>query len=112
VSQKDKTFPRQVVISPDYGAGLVSWWGEGEKGEDPYDLAESAELIECVEKGLTEDETLAFLIEKGWDAEYINELYWGGWENAVVVTVDGPYKINEYDGLESIESKSGTEWRN
>jgi len=109
--KKEKIFPRQVVISPGYGAGLVSWWSEGEKGEDPYDLAESPELIECVEKGLNEFQTKAFLIENGWDEEWITDQYFGGWNQATITEVYGPYKIDEYDGSESIQSQSGDGWR-
>lgn len=105
------TFPRKVVISPDYGAGLSTWWDEAGV-EMAYTIAESPALIDACERGLSWAETTAALKAAGFDPFTVDCLYEGGWKGAVVVTVrTGPYKIREYDGAEHVEIQSQEYWR-
>ena len=98
------TFPRDIVYSPGYGAGIATWNDNG------YDIIENPQFVEYVRSGgrdITRAEEI--LVEQGFDAD---TLYLGGVRDAQVFTVDGPYMIEEYDGYESIKQHSDGElWR-
>ena len=103
------TFPREIVYSPGYGAGLVTWWHSDTL--DKYDLIESDALINAVKNGYNAEQAQQALIDAGYPAQAITDLYWGGWRDARVTTVHGPYLIEEYDGNESIMESERTNWR-
>jgi hypothetical protein len=110
----ERTFPREVVISPGWGAGIATWIHDGSGYEDfGYDVAEHPEVIAWVKNGRGKKvgtETANELVKRLWpDVEYICTL---GFEQAEVVTVHSPYKIDEYDGFESVtESGDLDVWR-
>jgi len=108
-AQNDRKFPRQVVISRGYGAGLASWWSGSTL--DPYGLVESPILIDACKTQKSWDDVTALLIEAGYDEDAVMDLYGGGWPEADVAWVSGPYRVNEYDGAESIEERDSVEWR-
>jgi hypothetical protein len=107
-----KTFPRKIVISPGYGAG-ISTWIHGRKTENlGYEVIEHPEVISWVEAGMPGGgEAIKEITARLWpDEEYICLL---GFPDATVVTVHGPYKVEEYDGFESVTEKNDPEeWRN
>lgn len=82
-----------VLYSPDYGAGWSSWI-------DGEDCLYCPEIVEAVEKGLKEDEIVeianSVLGEDG---------YYGGASDLTIewIPVGTAFRINEYDGNESIE---------
>lgn len=103
-----RTWPRKVVISTGFGAGLSTWWYLGDEG---FDIIEHPVTIAAVEDGSTWEQFQERLIAAGFDREMVEDLYEGGWEGARVVTVHGPYIINEYDGAETVEERDSIAWR-
>lgn len=100
-------FPRKVLVSPGFGAGFATWADSGVG----YDIAECPELICYVEQGgRDENEARQILVTQGVVGadDYV---CWGGFSQVVVVTVDGPYRLTEYDGSESVEVLSEVGWR-
>jgi hypothetical protein len=108
VSVGQKTFPRRIVISADFGAGLVTWWGADQRA---YDMIEHPALVAAAERGSSEEEAQQSLIDAGWNADYVSSLYWGGWLSAAVVEVNYPYLVQEYDGMETVLEKETAPWR-
>jgi hypothetical protein len=100
-------FPRKVVISPGYGAGMHSWW-EGDS-ERLYDMVESEALINAVEEKLTWKQACVLMVKAGFDE--FPEFYPGGWDQAVVIEVNSPYIIEEHDGSEYVITHNDTSWR-
>ena len=90
----------KVVLSPGWGAGIASW--------NDYELAEHPDVVRAVERGATLDEIESLVAELFPGKGY----YLGGFRDAVVVEVTGPYLIEEYDGNESIVQPSEKHWRN
>lgn len=105
-----RTFPRQVVISPQYGAGLATWWTGDLHSTMIYDIVESDTLIQACYKKYTEEQAIEALIAAGFPTT-VRDLYWNGWDDAKVVTVYGPYAIWEYDGYENIRHRDDITWR-
>lgn len=103
----DRKFPREIVFSPGFGAGICTWNDNG------YDLVEHPVLVEYVKTTQRDErdagEIAELLTRAGFNCD---DVYWGGLGQAEVTTVNGPYKIDEYDGSESvIESSCGELWR-
>lgn len=119
---------KEVLVSPGHGAGWASWATKGAK-----QLAEDEELIRMVRNGEHIGSTTAReLIQSGcldpegcdmdekWAAslafckrafEVAGKLpYCGGVKSLIIEEVDGPYRIAEYDGYETIETPGGTDW--
>lgn len=119
----DKKWPRKVVISPNFGAGW-STWNETNPGVAQF-LAEHPLLIEAIENNATvtngnchtdDSDPLMFSPDLQCIVTEAKEKFDlpDDWEpcllgidgkRATVVTVNGPYRINEYDGSESIEEQ-------
>ncbi len=108
-------FPRDIVISPGFGAGIATWCGELSTGKNGYDVAECPEFVAYV-RDTPQDErdgdaAIAVLVAAGVASES-DHVYMGGLGGAEVVTVHGPYAIEEYDGSESIREQADSEyWR-
>ena len=100
-------WPRKIVVSYGYGAGLASWWHI----KEAYDIIESPLTIKAVEEGATWEEFTQRLLDAGYSQDIIDAMYGGGWSNATVVEVPGPYIVTEYDGYESVTVRSQVEWR-
>lgn len=90
----------KVVLSPGYGAGIASW--------NDYELAEHPLVVRAVEQGASEAQIRALVEELFPGKDY----YLGGFRDAVVVEVTGPYLIQEYDGSEYIIQPDQFNWRN
>lgn len=104
---------RKVLVSPEFGAGWMTWNTEYAK-----DFLFDTDLIAAVEEGQalgSEDEPgtplaefVARLVAKhGPDAQHV---YLGGASGLKVETVDGPFRVDEYDGSESIVLAAREEW--
>lgn len=108
-NEKTRAFPREVVISVGYGSGLSTEWHGS--SIDPYELVESPILLDACRQSKSWDEVTELLIEAGYDQGAVMRLYGGGWVDAVVTTVHGPYVVAEYDGNESVEERDSIAWR-
>ena len=87
-----------VLVSPDYGAGWYSWHKIEELLYDPsIVLWLEAKELEKIEHYLT--------------LKYPNE-YFGGLDDLTVEWIDQgtEFRIDEFDGAESIELKANTKW--
>lgn len=85
-----------ILYSPGFGAGWFTW------NTDYPQLMFHPQLVEWAEKGLPEDIDLEEWCKQEFNSEYI---YVGGWSNITVywMTQGTIFRINEYDGSESIE---------
>ena len=87
-----------VLVSPDYGAGWYSWHRIEELLYDPsIVLWLEAKELDKIEHYLT--------------LKYPNE-YFGGLDDLTVEWIDQgtEFRIDEFDGAESIELKTNTKW--
>jgi hypothetical protein len=87
-----------VLVSPDYGAGWYSWHKIEELLYDPsIVLWLEAKELDKIEHYLT--------------LKYPNE-YFGGLDDLTVEWIDQgtEFRIDEFDGAESIELKANTKW--
>jgi len=87
-----------VLVSPGYGAGWYSWHFIEELVYDPS-------IVQWLEAGET-DKILAYM-----ELKY-PEAYTGGLEDLVVewVPVGARFRIDEYDGSESLVLESKERW--
>ena len=93
----------KILISPGFGAGW-STWADGHI-TDKDSLARRAltyqPIIDAIESGDWRDKSkrsdLSHLAEKELDG-----MYMGGFRDLVIEEVDGPFRIEEYDGSESV----------
>jgi hypothetical protein len=91
-----------VIYSPGFGAGWYSWHGIEELLFDP-------ELVDMIERGAGEDQ-----IKQHCEEHYRNghDTYWGGADQLSVawVTEGTVFRIDEYDGNESIVIQDDDNW--
>jgi hypothetical protein len=92
---------RKILYSPGYGAGWSTWNRKHEKF-----LLFDEGLIALAERKAGEGEVKEY-IESKLPKQYI---YTGGWRDIAVATVDGPFRIDEYDGYESIKYADSADW--
>ena len=117
-------FPRKVIVSPGFGAGWSTWIGSVE-GLGKF-LGEHPLLVKAIEDGdtleqpvpgesfkklsdplqsIVKEAIVKFHMPDDWQP------YTGGLRDATVETVNGPYKIDEYDGSETlVEQSDGEVW--
>lgn len=102
-----------VLVSPGFGAGWSTWSSIRGHGTDLVFEPTVAALVEDRDAGNITDEQLVELVEAYCEKTYgKNEVYCGGVEDLKIVWVpEGTlFKINEYDGSESIEFKENDYW--
>lgn len=94
----------KLLISPGYGAGWSTW--------NCPEMATDKDLIELFEKGCTCEEMEKLCIEKDYVDEYGDSPDMGGFQQLRVVEVPkgALYRIDAYDGAESVEVFSPDEW--
>ena len=90
----------KILVSPGFGAGWATW------NDKPKEVAEYLPIIEFIEGGgdpklLNESHDL--IVKMKQDLE-LSSFYCGGASDLVVQSVAGPYRINEYDGSESVQT--------
>lgn len=112
----------KILISPGFGAGWSTWAGDEvanyvltyrpiieaiERGEK---IDEDGPYIKQLQKDLDRD--LAHLIDPNEKNEEDRHVYFypGGARDLTVREVQGAFKINEYDGSESIQYRDDTDW--
>lgn len=97
---------RKIVISPTFGAGIATWNDKG------YEVAECPAFVAYVEAGGRDQVVAQRICEEAGVLEPGDHFYWGGLSGAEVVEVTPPYRIDEYDGSESVTQVSDVEtWR-
>ena len=110
---------KKILYSPEFGAGWVSWH-HGDSLEQEIFMFTYQPLIDALEKGedIGFDESRRFgnlpfkpgsVLEqfyKDFGDRFGTENlpYMGGARNLTVIEVDGPFRVHEYDGAESIIS--------
>jgi hypothetical protein len=89
-----------VIISPEFGAGWWTW------NRDRIDMIFDPGLVDLLERRQSEDKILAYATLK-WPGAYL-----GGIDDLTLewVLEGTEFKINEYDGSESIELKESDNW--
>ena len=94
----------KVLISPGYGAGWSTW-------NDPR-MAFDRRLIEAFERGISEDDMRDLCVECGYIDSYGCAPYMSGFFQLKVVEVPSGtvFRIDEYDGFESIELLDMDDW--
>lgn len=94
----------KILISPGYGAGWSTWndWHKEFLLKDPT-------LIEMAERKADVSEVDAYIKSKLGENAYV---YTGGWRDIEVHELaEGTlFRIEEYDGYESIETKDKVDW--
>jgi hypothetical protein len=90
-----------VVYSPGFGAGWSTW----AHGDEAKDVIFDPMIVDCVEKGEMEKLKTYMVLR-------YPDFYTGGLEDLTIewVPVGTLFKINEYDGNESIEFKENDQW--
>ena len=87
-----------VLYSPGYGAGWYTW------NTDYPQLMFHPQLVEWAEKGLPEDIDLEEWLQNEFNVPENDSIFTGGWPVKVEWLPEGIiFRINEYDGSESIE---------
>lgn len=96
----------KVLISPDFGAGWSTWACSQYQRDFLFD----AELIKDVEAGDRAGGVERF--EARMRAKYGDDWseYLGGGCSLEVVEVDGPFRVDEYDGSESLVLAVNEQW--
>lgn len=87
---------KKVLYSPEFGAGFATW------NRDSKKLAEDEQLVRMVEAGehsLDKNGPFATRCRKILGGGHVCLL---GVETLRIAEVDGPYRIEEYDGNESV----------
>ena len=90
-----------VIVSPGFGAGWSTW------NNDYPDMDTNAELVQCILEG-ADLKTLEEVATRLFPDAYL-----GGLRTVKVewLPEGTQYIIDEYDGAESIQTSSGTQWR-
>ena len=90
-----------VLYSPGFGAGWSTWAHNGEGKDLMFDPV----IVGYVERGAKDE--LATYMEMRYP-----DVYTGGMDDLVIewIPVGTMFKINEYDGSESIELKEADQW--
>ena len=94
-----------VLYSPGYGAGWSTWaLSDDEREASMYD----SRIVDMVLAGKASEITSEF-IENLWEVEHF---YAGGAERLCVewIGVGNQFRINEYDGFETIEINANVDW--
>ena len=94
----------KVLISRGYGAGWSTW-------NDPR-MAFDERLIRAFECGISLEDMQELCMECGYDDGYGDRPYMGGFKDLEVVDIPSGmiFRIDEYDGAESIEFFNDEDW--
>ena len=97
-----------ILYAPGFGAGWFTWHNVPELLRDP----EVVHLVECRSKVLKEEKTyFTDKIVKYCETTYGSH-YYGGAEDLTIewIELGDKFRINEYDGAETIEYLTSTLW--
>ena len=97
----------KVLISPGFGAGWSTW----NSGEVAKYMRTYQPIIECLEQGNKVTRVLLAQLEKECEEKFNEDhVCVLGADQLVVMEVPLPFKIDEYDGSESISTQNDTDW--
>lgn len=102
-----------VLYSPGYGAGWSTWSSVNVESDSLLFDPSVVTLVEDKDAGRITREQLVELVEAYCDQKYgENRVYCGGVDDLVIewIPEGTQFKINEYDGSESIEYKENDYW--
>ena len=97
---------RKILVSPGYGAGWSTWNDDDLSDDFLFD----EKLIEAIERGDDKTEAVLEFVErmkKKHGDKYFCVL---GASQLEVETVSGPFKVNDYDGFESLSFRDSEDW--
>lgn len=97
----------KILVSPNFGAGW-STWVYGSKAARVFALTYEPIITHIEEHGLPVPEEMLKEYQRVMDRKYSDSPYIGGAQDLVVVEVDCPFYINEYDGSESVVLQNDT----
>jgi hypothetical protein len=101
---------REVLYSPGYGAGW-STWHSGPREEVEMMLFDEQLIAEIKREGKPTRAAYESFFERFATRFPGSELpYSGGFFDLRVGTVTGPFRIEEYDGHETIQEAAQTDW--
>ena len=93
----------KILISRGFGAGWSTW--AGGSIEDKDSLARRAltyrPIIDAIESGDWRDECKRAALREKAEKD-LDGMYMGGFGDLVIEEVDGPFRVEEYDGSESV----------
>lgn len=94
----------KILISPGYGAGWSTW---ADDSVQEFMLKDHM-LVAMAERKAPQQEVDNYL----WRIHPDDNIYTGGWHNIRVVELPAGtlFRVSEYDGDESIETRDGTDW--
>ncbi len=102
-----------VLYSPGFGAGWSTWSTVNGHGHELVFDPNVVALVEDRDNGKITNEQLVQLVESYCERKYgKNEVYCGGVDDLQIewIPEGTQFKINEYDGSESIEYKENDYW--
>jgi hypothetical protein len=102
-----------VLYSPGFGAGWSTWSSINGHSDALLFEPSVVTMVEDRDNGKITNEQLVELVESYCEQRYgKNEVYCGGVDDLVIewIPVGTQFKINEYDGSESIEYKENDYW--
>ena len=100
---------RKILVSPGYGAGWTTW----NPGEVARYMLDYEPIISAIERGETvgEDHPAVLKLQaeclEKFGESHVCVL---GADDLIVVEVDGPVHVTEYDGYESFDTPDSVEW--
>ena len=96
---------RKILYSPQFGAGWTSWESDP---EIKTLMLTYAPIIDALERGerVTKDHPAIAQLQADVTALGKDMPYLGGLRDIAIATVNGPVRIQEYDGSESIETQN------
>jgi len=119
---------RKILYSPGYGAGWTSWADSSDEAKFAIDYAPIIEFLEGggvfverpwgrAHKGADAFEEPGRSVLKKFEEDLAAHLgkdhvyfYLGGARDLQVAVVNGPVRINEYDGFESVEEPGDAQY--
>lgn len=102
----------KILYSPGFGAGW-STWAHSDKPEFVKFMLTYPPLIEAVENGeklVPYHPALRQFLAEAKEKFGEDYVYCGGADQLAVAEVSGPFRVDEYDGSESIVEASDQKW--
>jgi len=93
----------KILISPSFGAGWSTWAHDDvtEAGSQARRALTYQPIIDAIESGDWKDERKRAALHEKAEKD-LDGMYMGGFADLVIKDVDGPFRVEEYDGSESV----------
>ena len=100
---------RKALISPGYGAGWSTWLNEDDPEARAFILFDPI-LVAAIERDGGASPEAVDDFEERYTAKFGEEPgYLGGARDLKVIEIEGQFKVDEYDGFESVTYRSDKE---